>query len=151
MKKDENVFYEIDGKEYCDEELALSILLREGVLFCNERKVVFEGEPEETTTVLYVNANDVFAWACADAEPLPNDEIGNLYKLHKAKEGWGVTKWLCKQRNQKPQKPIEKDMKKAGAWDEIMKALPDNTQDAEVKASFDELRVQLASEKKDDG
>lgn len=125
----ESVLFEVDGKEYCNEEAALSILLRDEVLFCNERDVVFRGEPSGCTTVLYVNCNDVFAWACADAEDLPNDEIGNLYKMHIADPKWGSIKWCCHRRNEQPQKPVADDMKLDGSWDESMDDLKENAYD----------------------
>ena len=36
----DKIFYDVKGKECCDEELALSILLKEEILFANTRKFV---------------------------------------------------------------------------------------------------------------
>lgn len=134
--EEREVFFEMEGEEHCIEEAALAELLDNDVVFCNERHYTFAGEPSGCTTILFVNANDVFAWGCADAQDLPHSEIGNLYKAHKEK--WGVTKWLCRQRQEKPQPPIVRDMKKDGAWDDEMEALPDNTTDRYLKAKLAE-------------
>jgi len=141
---DENVFFKMsDGEEHCVDELALSILLKEEILFCNERHTAMrpfktnekgvilgtdETKPweisEESTTVLYVNCNDLFYWGTADAESLPNSEIGNLYRMWKANPKWGVDKWCCLRRKLRPQIPIVEMMKKDGFWDEELESLP---------------------------
>ena len=120
-------FFDIDGVEHCDEEAALSTLLREEKLFCNGRDYLdIDGSSAGETTVLFVLCNDLFVWGSADAESLPHDEIGNLYKAWEQDKAWGTDKWCCIRRNMKPQKPIEKAMKRAGVWDSVMEALPEN-------------------------
>lgn len=139
---DEEVFFTVDGKEYCDEELALSYLLKDGTLFCNQRSfleieliadkdgVVTGSKPSDkiggSTTILFVNCNDLFSWGTADSEDLPNDEIGTLYRMHVADPKWGTAKWCCFRRNMKPQKPAIVKMKEDGSWDEKMEVLPAN-------------------------
>lgn len=134
------MFYTIKGKEYCREEQCLAQLLMDEVLFCNEREVVehefkvvdgkmYHDETKpirvgESTTVLFVLCNDLFYWATADGEPLPNSEIGNLYKLHMANKRYGSIKWCCLRRNLRPQVPIVARMKEAGYWDAELEALP---------------------------
>jgi len=132
------VFFNMDGKECCNEELALSILLKEGILFANSRKFVGikfvpdnskkefhceDGEIKEETIVLFVICNDLFAWGTADGENITLEEIPNLYKSWANDKHWGVSKWCCKKRNLKPQKPIIEDMKKDGVWDSEMEKL----------------------------
>lgn len=135
-----SIFFDIKGQEYCDEERALAQLLLDGVLFCNERETVdFEWivkdgkidsidknkmEIGDSTTVLFVNCNDLFWWGTADAEALPNDEIGRLYKMHMANKTWGSSKWCCLRRKLRPQVPIVEMMKKDGFWDAELEALP---------------------------
>ncbi len=46
---------------------------------------------------------------------------------------WGPTRWVCIKRDEQPQGPIVRDMKKAGAWDAVMEALPLNYVDARTK------------------
>lgn len=134
------MFYTFDGEEHCREEQCLAQLLIDDVLFCNERATVehaykivdgklYNDDTKPTsagtsTTILYVNCNDLFYWACADAEPLPNKEIGRLYKMHMADKKYGSSKWCCFRRNLRPQVPIVEMMKKDGAWDEAMELLP---------------------------
>lgn len=121
-------FFTIDGVEHCAHEVALADLLRDEVVFCNHR--LFDpdtwckpsGRTEGPTVVLFVIANDVFAWACADAECFTTEDIGPLWRAHK--EGkWGVIKWLCRKRGMQPQKPIVTDMKADGAWTDEMEQL----------------------------
>ena len=104
-----------DGAEHCDVEAALAILLREEVLFASAGS--------EAAIVLSVNCNDVFGWRCADAEPLPYDEVGNLYRAWSSGP-WGVARWCCLRRRQRPQARVEARMRQAGAWDEAVEALP---------------------------
>ena len=111
---------------------ALAQLLKDRVLFPNERQTAFQGELEEgTTTVLYVNCSDIFVWGCADAENLPNNEIKNLYNFHidPNNKGWGSDKWCCIRRNEQPQRPVIDRMKAEGAWDDVMESLPLNNYD----------------------
>lgn len=73
---------------------------------------------------LYANCNDLFVWGCADLEELSLDQLEEFAGY--AENEWGTDKWICIQRNVKPQYPIIWDMHIAGAWDDTMEALPDN-------------------------
>lgn len=132
---------EPDMEEITEEE-ALAILLADELIFGNGRRFwqpQWELDPENPgrlrdtgkgalegpTTALFVNCNDVFAWGCADAEALPYDEILPLYRA--SRKNWGATKWCCLRRKQRPQAPVEADMRRAGAWDEELEALPRRT------------------------
>lgn len=117
-----------DGEVVPMEERILARLLGDDVLFSNERDYYYDGEPEGKIVVLFVNCNDLFAWGCADAEDLPYEQLGPLLRMHMAGK-WGSDKWCCKQRNERPQKPVEKRMREDGAWDEMMEALPPNKYD----------------------
>lgn len=128
------------GVEHVVEEVALAQLLQDDVLFCNERETV-ENEYKvvdgklynddskpihrgESTTILFVLCNDLFYWASADAERLPNSEIGRLYKMHMADKKHGSSKWCCLRRGLRPQVPIVEMMKADGAWDVALEMLP---------------------------
>lgn len=104
-------------------ELALSKLLEDRILFSNERKYS-DGEEEGSTVVLFVNCNDLFYWGCADAEDLPLGEVQNLLKMHFKNPRWGSDKWCCLRRGLRPQIPVIEQMKKEGAWDDELEALP---------------------------
>ena len=120
---EELIITEINGEEHCDHELALAWLLEHGVLMANERETMYEGQKEGKTIVLYVLCSDIFAWACADAEDLPLDQVSVLYKAVKADPKWGAAKWCAKKRECLPQQPAIDLMKKDGAWDAEMEAL----------------------------
>lgn len=129
--------YDADGKEdnYFDENEALACLLVANVVFCNQRKYVeLDGTTEKSTTVIFMSCNDVFAWGCADGDTLLNDEIKPLFMMWHADKVYGPMRWICIKRDEKPQSPIVKDMKKAGVWDDVMEALPDNSYDAYMRA-----------------
>jgi hypothetical protein len=115
-----------DGKEVCDEEIALSILLKENVLFANSFRFLYDNEDtiQPETIVLFVNCNDLFWWATADAESIRIDEVSDLYKMWSDKK-WGSMKWCCKKRKMQPQEPIKIDMKKDGVWESWMDKLQD--------------------------
>lgn len=121
----EEVFYTDDeGKEYFNEEQGLAILLAEDVCFVSGQDYIASWDPKEKTVGVVVNCNDLFYWASGDAQGLPNSQIESLYRAWKDGGKWGVDKWCCKQRGLRPQVPIVTDMKKDGAWDETMEALP---------------------------
>ena len=139
MNEAEHVFFTIKGEEYCNDELALSILLKNNVLFCNERHYSQkpDNKSEGSTIVLFVLCNDIFAWACADAEDLPCSEIPKLYRMWEKDKIYGPAKWCCIRRNEKPQQPMIDYMKKDGVWDDTMEKLPDNNYDLLCKGTFE--------------
>jgi hypothetical protein len=115
-----------------NEELALAVLLANQVVFLNNAKLSVPNS-DVWNTVVYVNCNDVFLWACADAEPISNSdgdegsEIIELYKLFKENPMHGPTKWVCKKRNLQPQKPLKQMMIKDGYWDSELESLTANS------------------------
>lgn len=115
-------------EEICTDMALSEMLAAEYILFVMEAT-------EPVSVMLVVNCNDLFAWGCADAQEFLESEILDLYRSWKSGK-WGVSKWCCRKRNQRPQAPIERDMRKDGAWDESMEALPLNTLDAEVHAQI---------------
>jgi hypothetical protein len=116
---------------------ALALMLLNGVIFLNDHWWEKDWPDDaKKVTSLNVNCNDVFAWACADAEELPYAEIENLYRMWRKDPAWGAEVWCIKRRNQMPQKPVEKAIRKAGVWDLDAMLLPANTQDAETQAMF---------------
>ncbi len=68
-----------------------------------------------------INCNDLFAWACADCEPLHWSEIKPAYAAWR--EG-RLARWCCLHRGMRPQWPIEKAWRVNGTWDSEMEALP---------------------------
>lgn len=123
-EKREVITIDDDGTEYFDDELALAEMLNAGVMKSNTGFWP-EGGKNHKTVVLFVNCNDVFAWAQSDGECFTHADIEPLYRLHK-QGAWGSAKWCCIHRNEKPQAPVEKLMKDAGLWDDVMDALPEN-------------------------
>ena len=123
-----------------EKDKAMARLIAEDLVFLGS--AYYEKEwPEDArrSTILCVNCNDIFAWGCADAEPVFLDEIRSLYDHWIADRCWGTAKWCAIKRNQKPQPPVIEMMKKQGSWDGQMEVLGENTQDAEVQALFDSI------------
>lgn len=131
-----------DGKEWwVHEEEALAVLLDAQAVFANGRKYICEGGEQPETVVLFVNCNDVFAWGCADAEDLPYGEIAAVYEAWEHPSGWGVERWCCIRRNEKPQRPVEERIRGDGAWDAVMEALPENRYDAACRAEYEKRKA----------
>ena len=108
-----------------ENEYALAHLLINGVVFLGTRGSETEYPEEYRRAVsVWVLCSDLFAWACADAEDLPYAEIEPLYRLWKANPSWGPSRWCALHRKLRPQQPVIDLMKKAGAWDAELEALP---------------------------
>ena len=109
----------MSDEDYKSEEQMLGEMLQHGhMLFAMETGA------EGTAVTIAVNCNDLFYWACADAEDLPYEEIANLYRMWKADPKYGADRWACLRRKLAPQKPVEKRWREHGTWDAEMDALP---------------------------
>ncbi len=99
-------------------EGALAHLLLNDVIHLNSRHWMKDlPDDVRNATALFVGCNDVFAWACSDAEELPYHEIENLYAMWRKDPMWGPAVWCIIRRKQMPQKPVERDIRAAGIWD----------------------------------
>lgn len=117
-KFDEGVKLSDDDEVYFEPTEALAILLLEEVVFLNDHWWEKEWpEAAQKTISINVNVNDVFAWACGDAEGLDYSELESLYDHWVKDRTWGPAVWCCKKRNMMPQKPVAKAIKVAGIWD----------------------------------
>ena len=134
--------------EEFEDGLALAYLLKKEVVFLNSRW--WRNEDKEQISVA-VNCNDVFAWGCADAEPLPYIQIRPLYERVIKDPDWGAAKWCIEQRGQMPQKPVENAIKKAGLWDVDETKVRPNTQNAQVQALFAAVARRETSAQEDGG
>lgn len=113
--KEDDVLYMLDGEEEFEREVALAVLLEANVIFLNNYWWK-KSWPEDArkATALCVNCNDIFAWACADAEEIFVDELDSLYKMWLKDKTWGAALWCIQRRNLMPQKPVADAMIKAG-------------------------------------
>lgn len=93
--------------------------------------------------VLLANCSDVFAWGCADCEPVSPKDIASLYENWKLNAIWGPVAWACKKRNMQPQSPIRKKMEDAGCWSQSIESLPGNSYDAYLKQRHNEQQDKL--------
>ena len=99
----------------------------DGPLFLGEYRggPFFEpNNPSNQSLAVFVNCNDLFAWGCADAEPLPLSEVAALWRAWKADPVYGSSKWACLRRGQRPQGPVERRWREHGTWGPEMEALP---------------------------
>jgi hypothetical protein len=78
--------------------------------------------------IMLVRCNDLFWWACADAEEVTIEEIPSLYDTcydeDENKKRWASDIWCCLHRGMRPQHPIEKTMKEKGVWTDELEKLP---------------------------
>ena len=80
-----------------------------------------------------VNANDVFAWGCADSEFIESeDELWKLAEFVAGDEKYGDLRWLCWKRQSQPQPPLIERLREAKAWDDFFESLPANRMDRAV-------------------
>jgi len=79
---------------------------------------------------------------CDDAEPIEFcDNYGepdkptpilDLFKLVTQKNYYGVVEWVCKNRNQQPQKPVKAKMIAENFWTDELEQLPPNNYDIKI-------------------
>jgi hypothetical protein len=113
------------GESWFLEDSAVVELLAADVLFVNSRKYLnLDGTTAPETLVLFVRLNDVFAWACSDAECVSLAELPALYDTWKARGDVGVEQWACLKRQMRPQYCVEQEWRRDGQWTEALEALP---------------------------
>lgn len=111
-----------------DEDQALAALLMEEVVFLSGANSK-NAQPSDLSWTVMLNCNDVFMWGCADCEPIGYHELQTVYDLWCKGGGNATDAWVCKRRNEKPQRPVEKSIREAGFWDDEMETLPPNQYD----------------------
>jgi hypothetical protein len=131
-------YIEIDGKKEPMEESMLAWLLDEGYVFISSAKHVchMTGKVEDETLTIFLNCNDVFAWGYADAEGITYKELPELFDMVMMDKKHGATKWVCKKRGMKPQKPIREGMERDGAWGEELDRLEENVYDRLMREKY---------------
>ena len=123
-------WYDIFGKTVPDEQAIVAKLLDEDVLMTSCHTIASdEGVLEGRTITLLVNCSDVFAWGCADCEPITLDELPNLFTLHTNNPKCGSIQWACLKRKMRPQAPIEKYLRENNGWNSEIEALQENRYD----------------------
>jgi len=111
------VEWEYDGDKEFEQELALSVLLLEKIVFINNFWWMKDWSKEQKSGFsINVNCNDVFAWGAADAENLEFEELEDLFKHYKKDKHWGSSVWCIKKRGYLPQKPVYEAIQKEGIW-----------------------------------
>ena len=127
---DDEIFYtiEVSGETYneCLESVLVAKLLVDEVLIVGDASPFIESDPSthEGTLQLWVGCNDLFSWACADYETVTIGELPDLYRCHKADKRFGVWKWCCRRRKQRPQHAVEDILREADAWEPWLEELP---------------------------
>lgn len=128
----ESAWVEFEDGRLLNQGYALGELLQAGALVFDRRTVPSpnDGVPRDAV-VLFVRANDVFAWG-PDAEAFrtgdkPGDDLYEIYSSWEKDPKWGVVAWLCFRRNEQPQDPVRNQMRMAGSWTPELEALPRNS------------------------
>lgn len=125
---------------------ALQLLLEDGNLFVNYRPFVENSwQPREKWTIesqtmtIFVNANDILFWGCADAtEVSSKEDFQQLYELWAADPFYGTLKYTCWKQNMQPQRPWQRVLKEVGHWDEMLESLPANPSEGEFDGDENE-------------
>ena len=141
----ENFLVHVDDDESFLMDEALAYLIHQEVCFINFRPYAETGWADDDkekwiygskTVVVFVALSDVFSWASSDAECLESEnDIRTLLESYLKDSRYGVILWVCKKRKEQPQKALIEMMKKEGAWDDEMEALPSNKVDARIHAA----------------
>lgn len=130
------------GKPEIEDSGALALMLLNGVLFLNSHWWE-KAWPEDARNAISVNVNcsDIFAWACAEAETLPHDQIEPLYRMWRKDPTWGAAIWCIQRRKEMPQRPVADRIRKAGIWDLDSMGLAENSYDAACREAAAERRA----------
>lgn len=98
-------------------ELALAVLLLKGEVDLNSHWFEDTWPDEAKKSIgVYANCNDIFAWAHADSEEVPYDDLHDLWCCYVKDPAWGVAIWCIKKRGMMPQKPAADLILEAGVW-----------------------------------
>lgn len=94
---------------------ALAHLLTNSVCFLSNYWIEREWPAEAQTAInVLVICSDTFAYACADCERLPYDQIEPLYRLWRKDPRWGPTAWAVTRRKERPIPPVVRGLTDAG-------------------------------------
>lgn len=110
-----------------DKEFALIELILGDCVFIGRGDTPFfeAGEGEAPSPLaIWFNCNDLWAWACADAEIMNYEDIEGYYIAMCDPRPFAITKWICKKFGRRPMPEIIRDMQRDGVWDEEMENLP---------------------------
>lgn len=112
-----------------DEESAICELIEAGIVFIGGKSGPFFrcGDESGAQVGLWVNCNDLWAWATADAEPLAIDDIEPLYVTMCNPARFSFQRWAALRYRRLPMPEIVLDMKSVGVWDDALGALERET------------------------
>jgi hypothetical protein len=88
-------------------ENVIAILLLDEKVFTNSFYFMKDWPQDaKNKTAFEVNCSDIFAWGCADSEPIDYSEIIDLFECYLKDPNNGCDIWCIKKRNIFPQKPV---------------------------------------------
>ncbi len=107
-----------DGTTTFIDAAALAVLFAHEAVWCDGPAEGDGTSPASRGAVLLsVNCSDVFAWGVSESEPLPFDELEDLYGHWLKDRRHGADVWCMVRRREMPQRPVEEAIRKAGVWD----------------------------------
>ena len=124
-------YQDTDKDPYFDAGKAALELLKEDILWVRDGGYLdgYIAGGMRDKMVLLANLNDVFMWACSDAEDVSQSDVQILYDGLMAKRTHYVTDWACKKRNMQPQPKLKQMMIDDGEWTNELEALPPGMKD----------------------
>ncbi len=105
---EEDIALDLETKEG---DMLLAHLLLNGVVFVGSGG--FFAQPGHVVTI-HVLCSDVFAYALADAEDLPYNQLATVYQLWRKDPMWGPIAWAITRRKTMPIQPVVVRLYEAG-------------------------------------
>jgi hypothetical protein len=136
-KDNGGALYQPDIEKIFEPEKALAYLLADEQVFLNTHWWKKEwSEEQKNLFSINVNCNDIFAWACSDAEEITYSDLEGLWWHYKLDPLFGTAVWCIKRRKQLPQPPVYRNIKEQGIWNLEIMGLEENSQNAYVQSQF---------------
>ncbi len=103
-------------------------------------------EEDKKSIGISIICSDTFAYASADSENLPYNQIETVYRMWKKDPIYGPTAWCVMQRKERPIAPVEKWLRNAG-YDIDSWLLNENVTNAQVQALFADAAAAMKAKK----
>jgi len=104
---DDRIYTKIMGEQELESQVAILLLA----------DVVFLSSNQNGSVHINCLCNDIFGYACADAEEVLYSEINDLFEHYMKDEFDGPIIWCIKKRKVMPIQPVAEAIQKSKIWD----------------------------------